>query len=47
MSSAESVKYEVDRLGIDMSRHLIEFYGAFLNSIGAVRSSDILKQRSQ
>jgi error-prone DNA polymerase len=47
MSSAESVKYEVDRLGIDMSRHLIEFYGAFLNSIGAVRSSDLLKQRSQ
>jgi error-prone DNA polymerase len=47
MSSAESVKYEVDRLGIDMSRHLIEFYGEFLNSIGAVRSSDLLKQRSQ
>jgi error-prone DNA polymerase len=47
MSSSESVKYEVDRLGIDMSRHLIEFYGAFLNSIGAVRSSDLLKQRSQ
>jgi error-prone DNA polymerase len=47
MSNAESVKYEVDRLGIDMSRHMIEFYGSFLNSIGAVRSSDLLKQRSQ
>jgi error-prone DNA polymerase len=47
MSAAESVKYEVDRLGIDMSRHMIEFYGDFLNSIGAVRSSDLLKQRSQ
>jgi error-prone DNA polymerase len=47
MTSAESVKYEVDRLGIDMSRHMIEFYGEFLNSIGAVRSSDLLKQRSQ
>jgi error-prone DNA polymerase len=47
MTAAESVKYEVDRLGIDMSRHLIEFYGEFLNSIGAVRSSDLLKQRSQ
>jgi error-prone DNA polymerase len=30
-----------------MSRHLIEFYGEFLNAIGAVRSSDLLKQRSQ
>ena len=47
MSPAESVKYEVDRLGIDMSRHMIEFYGDFLNTIGAVRSSDLLKQRSQ
>jgi error-prone DNA polymerase len=47
MTAAESVKYEVDRLGIDMSRHMIEFYGEFLNAIGAVRSSDLLKQRSQ
>jgi len=47
MTAAESVKYEVDRLGIDMSRHMIEFYGDFLNAIGAVRSSDLLKQRSQ
>jgi error-prone DNA polymerase len=30
-----------------MSRHMIEFYGEFLNAIGAVRSSDLLKQRSQ
>jgi error-prone DNA polymerase len=47
MTQAESVRYEVDRLGIDMSRHMIEFYGEFLNAIGAVRSSDLLKQRSQ
>ena len=47
MTAAESVKYEVDRLGIDMSRHMVEFYGDFLNAIGAVRSSDLLKQRSQ
>ena len=47
MTASESVKYEIDRLGIDMSRHLIEFYGEFLNVIGAVRSSDLLKQRSQ
>jgi len=47
MTASESVKYEIDRLGIDMSRHMIEFYGEFLNAIGAVRSSDLLKQRSQ
>ena len=47
MTASESVKHEIDRLGIDMSRHLIEFYGEFLNAIGAVRSSDLLKQRSQ
>ena len=47
MTASESVKHEIDRLGIDMSRHLIEFYGDFLNAIGAVRSSDLLKQRSQ
>jgi len=47
MTASESVKCEIDRLGIDMSRHLIEFYGEFLNAIGAVRSSDLLKQRSQ
>jgi error-prone DNA polymerase len=47
MTASESVKHEIDRLGIDMSRHMIEFYGEFLNAIGAVRSSDLLKQRSQ
>jgi error-prone DNA polymerase len=47
MTDAQSVRYEIDRLGIDMSRHIIEFYGDFLNAIGAVRSSDLLKQRSQ
>ena len=47
MTDAQSVRYEIDRLGIDMSRHMIEFYGDFLNAIGAVRSSDLLKQRSQ
>jgi error-prone DNA polymerase len=36
MTASESVKHEIDRLGIDMSRHMIEFYGEFLNAIGAV-----------
>ena len=46
MNSAEIVRHEVERLGIDMSRHLIEFYGDFLNSIAAVRSSQLLEARS-
>ena len=47
MSSSESVRHEVERLGIDMSRHLIEFYSDFLNAIGAVRSSQLLEARSR
>ncbi|CAB4662165.1 unannotated protein [freshwater metagenome] len=46
MNSAESVRHEVERLGIDMSHHLIEFYSDFLNAIGAVRSSQLLDTRS-
>jgi error-prone DNA polymerase len=46
MNSAEIVRHEVERLGIDISRHLIEFYSDFLNSIGALRSSQLLKARS-
>jgi len=47
MNPAESVFHEVERLGIDMSHHLIEFYGDFLNAIGAVRSSQLLEARSR
>ena len=47
MNPAESVFHEVERLGIDMSHHLIEFYSDFLNAIGAVRSSQLLEARSR
>jgi len=46
LTSSEIVKNEVDILGMDISSHLMEFYGEFLNAIGAVRSSDLLKHRS-
>jgi error-prone DNA polymerase len=46
MKPAEIVRHEIERLGIDMSAHLIEFYSEFLNAIGAVRSSQLLSQRS-
>jgi error-prone DNA polymerase len=31
---------------MEVSAHRLHFYGHFLNSIGAVKSSDLLKQRS-
>jgi len=43
----ERVKNEIDFLGMDISHHMIEFYSEFLNQIGAVRSSDLLLQRSR
>ena len=46
LTSSEIVKNEIDILGMDISSHLMEFYGEFLNAIGAVRSSDLLKHRS-
>ena len=46
ITAREQVKNEIDILGMDVSSHLLEFYGEFLNSIGAVRSSDLIKHRS-
>ena len=46
LSSSDVAKNEIDLLGMDVSKHLIEFYGDFLNSIGAIRSCDLIKERS-
>ncbi|MFM7860503.1 MAG: OB-fold nucleic acid binding domain-containing protein, partial [Candidatus Nanopelagicaceae bacterium] len=46
LTHAEKVQNEVEHLGMEVSSHLIQFYGNFLNQIGAVKSSDLLKQRS-
>jgi error-prone DNA polymerase len=46
LTFAEKVKNEVEHLGMEVSAHLLKFYGEFLNQIGAVRSADLLKQRS-
>ena len=43
----EKVQHEVARLGMDITHHMLEFYAEFLNAIGAVRSCDLLKQRSR
>jgi len=46
ITASEQVKSEIDILGMDISSHLLEFYGDFLNAIGAVRSSDLIKHRA-
>ena len=47
LRSDELVKHEIEHLNMDISHHMIEFYSSFLNEIGAVRSSELLKQRSK
>ena len=42
----ELVRNEVKYLGMDISHHMIEFYADFLNQIGAIKSSQLLEQRS-
>jgi len=46
LTAAERIRNEIDLTGMDISHHMMEFYGEFLNSIGAVRSSDVIHQRS-
>lgn len=46
LDAGEKVRHEMNHLGMDVSRHLLEFYADFLNEIGAVRSTDLLAQRS-
>ena len=47
LRSDEIVRGEIEHLNMDVSHHMIEFYADFLNEIGAVRSSELLKQRSK
>ena len=47
MNSAEKVRSEVERLGMDVTQHMLSFYSEFLNAIGAVKSSDLLTLRSE
>ena len=47
LRSDELVRNEIDYLNMDISHHMIEFYAQFLNKIGAVRSSELIKQRSK
>jgi len=46
LTRTEIVRNEVEYLGMEVTAHLLDFYGEFLNEIGAIKSSELLKQRS-
>jgi error-prone DNA polymerase len=46
LTSSEVVANEIDILGMDISHHMLEFYADFLNHLGAIKSSDLIKERS-
>ncbi|MGI8614221.1 MAG: DNA polymerase III subunit alpha [Nocardioidaceae bacterium] len=47
MSSGERVRAELEILGLDVSRHVVDFYTPMLQAIGVTRSADLLEQRSR
>ncbi len=46
LSAGERVSHEMQLLGIDVSQHMMAFYAEFLNHVGAIKSSDVIHQRS-
>lgn len=42
MDAAERVQAELEVLGLDTSRHVLDFYSRFLDELGTVRSRDLL-----
>ncbi|MFC7164382.1 OB-fold nucleic acid binding domain-containing protein, partial [Aquipuribacter hungaricus] len=47
MTSAERVVAELDVLGLDASRHVLDFYQPLLEALGVTRCPDLVGQRSQ
>ncbi|MDQ1616571.1 MAG: error-prone polymerase [Actinomycetota bacterium] len=47
MNDAERVRAELEVLGLDASRHVIDFYEPFLAALGATRAPDLVRARSQ
>jgi len=46
MTDAERVRAELEVLGLDASRHVVDFYTGLLNRLGVTRSRDLLRTRS-
>jgi error-prone DNA polymerase len=47
MNAEERMRAELEILGLDASRHVVDTYAEFLDALGAVRSKDLLAQRSR
>jgi len=47
MNASERVRAELEILGLDVSRHVVDFYSDFLDALGVTRSRDLLRQRSR
>src|SRR5471032_2856226 len=47
MIGAERVWAELDVLGLDASRHVVDFYTPLLDALGVTRSRDLLRRRSR
>ena len=47
MSGAERVRAELEVLGLDVSRHVVDFYAGFLDELGVTRSVDLLGCRNR
>src|SRR3954453_12949810 len=46
MDVSERVRAELEILGLDVSRHVVEFYDPFLDALGVTRSKELLDRRS-
>jgi error-prone DNA polymerase len=46
MTDSERVRAELEILGLDASRHVVEFYDPFLDALGVTRAADLLRRRS-
>jgi error-prone DNA polymerase len=47
MTDAERVRAELEVLGLDASRHVVDFYVPMLEALGVTRSRDLLRRRNQ
>ncbi len=47
LTPEERMKAELEILGLDASRHVVDSYAAFLDELGVVRSHDLLTKRSK
>ena len=47
MSDSERVRAELEILGLDVSRHVVDFYVPLLDELGVTRSRDLLHRRSK